>query len=197
MNKGKVLIVNLSKGNLGTGPSHLLGALLITAFSQAAEARRHLPEHERAATSRCTSTSSKTSRPIASHRSSRKRASGVCRSSPPTSKSRSSPKSCNMRSSATPERSSSFASARSTPNASRLSSAYRAHLDFNRDRQPSRLAQAHARRHADAAAPDSDDRLSPAGRPPRKSHRLLAGIPHDAPQAGGSAHRCFLPEDTI
>jgi hypothetical protein len=47
MNKSKVLIVNLSKGNLGTGPSHLLGALLITAFSQAAEARRHLPEHER------------------------------------------------------------------------------------------------------------------------------------------------------
>jgi hypothetical protein len=47
MNKGKVLIVNLSKGNLGTGPSHLLGALLITAFSQAAEARRHMPEHER------------------------------------------------------------------------------------------------------------------------------------------------------
>jgi hypothetical protein len=47
MNKGKVLIVNLSKGNLGTGPSHLLGALLITAFSQAAEARRHMPEHDR------------------------------------------------------------------------------------------------------------------------------------------------------
>jgi hypothetical protein len=47
MNKGKVLIVNLSKGNLGTEPAHLLGALLITACSQAAEARRHLPEHER------------------------------------------------------------------------------------------------------------------------------------------------------
>jgi hypothetical protein len=47
MNKGKVLIVNLSKGNLGTGPAHLLGALLISSFSQAAEARRHIPEHER------------------------------------------------------------------------------------------------------------------------------------------------------
>ena len=47
MNKGKVLIVNLSKGNLGTEPAHLLGALLITACSQAAEARRHMPEHER------------------------------------------------------------------------------------------------------------------------------------------------------
>jgi len=47
MNKGKVLIVNLSKGNLGTEPAHLLGALLITACSQAAEARRHIPEHER------------------------------------------------------------------------------------------------------------------------------------------------------
>ena len=47
MNKGKVLILNLSKGNLGTGPAHLLGALLISSFSQAAEARRHIPEHER------------------------------------------------------------------------------------------------------------------------------------------------------
>jgi hypothetical protein len=47
MNKSKVLIVNLSKGNLGTEPAHLLGALLITACSQAAEARRHMPESER------------------------------------------------------------------------------------------------------------------------------------------------------
>jgi hypothetical protein len=47
MNKGNVLIVNLSKGNLGTEPAHLLGALLITACSQAAEARRHMPESER------------------------------------------------------------------------------------------------------------------------------------------------------
>lgn len=47
MNRGRVLIVNLSKGNLGTGPAHLLGALLITAFSQAAEARRHIPEEDR------------------------------------------------------------------------------------------------------------------------------------------------------
>jgi len=47
MNTGKVLIVNLSKGNLGTEPAHLLGALLITAISQAAEARRNIPEDER------------------------------------------------------------------------------------------------------------------------------------------------------
>jgi hypothetical protein len=47
MNSGKVLIVNLSKGNLGTEPSHLLGALLITAISQAAEARRTIPEENR------------------------------------------------------------------------------------------------------------------------------------------------------
>ena len=47
MNKGKVLIVNLSKGNLGTEPAHLLGALLITACAQAAEARRRMPEDER------------------------------------------------------------------------------------------------------------------------------------------------------
>ena len=42
MNEGKVLIVNLSKGNLGTEPAHLLGALLISAFAQAAEARRNI-----------------------------------------------------------------------------------------------------------------------------------------------------------
>jgi hypothetical protein len=47
MNSGKVLIVNLSKGNLGTEPAHLLGALLITAISQAAEARRTISEDDR------------------------------------------------------------------------------------------------------------------------------------------------------
>ena len=47
MNSGKVLIVNLSKGNLGTEPAHLLGALLITAVSQAAEARRMIAEDDR------------------------------------------------------------------------------------------------------------------------------------------------------
>jgi hypothetical protein len=47
MNRGKVLIVNLSKGNLGTEPAHLLGALLITACAQVAEARRRMPEDER------------------------------------------------------------------------------------------------------------------------------------------------------
>jgi hypothetical protein len=39
INKGNVLIINLSKGNLGTESAHLLGALLITSCSQAAEAR--------------------------------------------------------------------------------------------------------------------------------------------------------------
>jgi hypothetical protein len=47
MNAGKVLIVNLSKGNLGTEPAHLLGALLVTAISQAAEARRDIDEEAR------------------------------------------------------------------------------------------------------------------------------------------------------
>jgi hypothetical protein len=47
MNNGNALIVNLSKGNLGTEPAHLLGALLIAAVSQAAEARRSIPEEER------------------------------------------------------------------------------------------------------------------------------------------------------
>ena len=47
MNRGKVLLVNLSKGNLGTEPAHLLGALLTTAFAQAAEARGSIPEEKR------------------------------------------------------------------------------------------------------------------------------------------------------
>ena len=47
MNSGRVLIVNLSKGNLGAGPSFLLGALLSTAFAQGAEARASIPESRR------------------------------------------------------------------------------------------------------------------------------------------------------
>jgi len=47
MNSGKVLIMNLSKGNLGTEPAHLLGALMISGISQAAEARRNMPEADR------------------------------------------------------------------------------------------------------------------------------------------------------
>lgn len=47
MNEGKVLIVNLSKGKLGTSPAHLLGALLVTAFAQAAEQRAEIPEEGR------------------------------------------------------------------------------------------------------------------------------------------------------
>ena len=47
MNTGKVLIVNLSKGNLGTEPAHLLGSLLTTAFAQAAEARGNMLEENR------------------------------------------------------------------------------------------------------------------------------------------------------
>lgn len=47
MNGGRILIVNLAKGNLGEGPSFLLGALLTTAIAQAAEARAAIPEHQR------------------------------------------------------------------------------------------------------------------------------------------------------
>lgn len=47
MDSGKVLIVKLSKGSLGTDPAHLLGALLINAFSQAAEARQDTSEEMR------------------------------------------------------------------------------------------------------------------------------------------------------
>ena len=47
MDRGQVLIVNLSKARLGEGPAHLLGAFLATAFAQAAEARADRPEHDR------------------------------------------------------------------------------------------------------------------------------------------------------
>jgi hypothetical protein len=46
MNKGKILVCNLSK-RMGTEPSHLLGALLTSAFFQAAERRATIPESER------------------------------------------------------------------------------------------------------------------------------------------------------
>lgn len=47
MDSGRVLVVNLSKGRMGAEPSHLLGALLIAAFGQAAEARQDTPEDDR------------------------------------------------------------------------------------------------------------------------------------------------------
>ncbi len=47
MDEGKILILNLSKGNLGPGPSHLLGALFATGFAQAAQSRADIPEEER------------------------------------------------------------------------------------------------------------------------------------------------------
>ena len=47
MNSRRILIANLSKGELGEGPSYLLGALLATAFSQGAQARALIAEDER------------------------------------------------------------------------------------------------------------------------------------------------------
>ena len=47
MNKGQRLIVNLSKGTLGEAPSHLLGALLVSGFYEAAQRRATIPENER------------------------------------------------------------------------------------------------------------------------------------------------------
>lgn len=46
LDEGGVLICNLSK-RMGEEPSHLLGSLLVTAFTQAAEALADRPEHER------------------------------------------------------------------------------------------------------------------------------------------------------
>ncbi len=47
MNSGRILVVNLSKGKLGEGPAHLLGAFLATAFAQAAESRADMREADR------------------------------------------------------------------------------------------------------------------------------------------------------
>lgn len=45
--RGRILIVNLSKGRIGEGPSHLLGALIVSAITQAALARAALPAADR------------------------------------------------------------------------------------------------------------------------------------------------------
>ena len=47
MDEGKILIVNLSKGRMGAEPAHLLGALLVSAFAQAAESRADTVQSER------------------------------------------------------------------------------------------------------------------------------------------------------
>ncbi len=47
MDDGRILIVNLAKGPLGEGTSHLLGALLSTALATAALSRADRPEAER------------------------------------------------------------------------------------------------------------------------------------------------------
>jgi hypothetical protein len=47
MNKGQRLVVNLSKGKLGEAPSHLLGALLVSSFYDAAQRRAAIPENDR------------------------------------------------------------------------------------------------------------------------------------------------------
>lgn len=47
MDEGRILIVNMSKGALGEGNAHLLGAFLVSKFAQAAFSRADLPERAR------------------------------------------------------------------------------------------------------------------------------------------------------
>lgn len=47
MDDRRVMVANLSKGALGEGPAHLLGALLVTALAQAALSRRDIDEAHR------------------------------------------------------------------------------------------------------------------------------------------------------
>ncbi len=47
MDRGKILIADLSKGRLGEDPARLLGGLLVAGFEQAALSRADTPEHQR------------------------------------------------------------------------------------------------------------------------------------------------------
>lgn len=47
MDEGRILVINLAKGPMGEGTSHLLGALLSTALATAALSRADLPERDR------------------------------------------------------------------------------------------------------------------------------------------------------
>ena len=47
MDEGQVIILNLAKGKIGEGPTHLLGALFTMGFAQAAEMRAAIPENDR------------------------------------------------------------------------------------------------------------------------------------------------------
>jgi len=47
MDDGKILVVNLSKGNLGEDAANLLGSLLVTTIQQAAMSRADVPEDQR------------------------------------------------------------------------------------------------------------------------------------------------------
>lgn len=47
MNEGAIVICDLSKGRLGESTAHLLGALIVTAFAQAALSRASSPQHSR------------------------------------------------------------------------------------------------------------------------------------------------------
>jgi hypothetical protein len=47
MDEGRILICNMSKGGLGEGNAHLLGAFLVSKIAQAAFARADSPEAER------------------------------------------------------------------------------------------------------------------------------------------------------
>lgn len=47
MDRGQILLVNLSKGRLGESPSRLLGSLLVSSLQTAAMSRANLPESDR------------------------------------------------------------------------------------------------------------------------------------------------------
>ncbi len=195
MNKGKVLIVNLSKGNLGTEPAHLLGALLITACSQAAEARRHMPEHERRdftlyvdefqnfATESFASILSEARKwrlsLVAANQANRAVAGSLA--------------TCRLRQRRNARR---LSRRRARRQAACRRTRHEQCGDVGADEQSPSLDQTHARWRAVGAAPDCDPCSSAAGRALGEGHRFRACLPHDAAQARRGTHRGVLPKNS-
>jgi hypothetical protein len=92
MDEGKILLVNLSRGQVGEDNAAILGALMVTKIQLAAMSRADMPL-ETAARSTSTSTSSKTSPPTRSPSFCLRPASTASTSPSPTSTSPRCPKS--------------------------------------------------------------------------------------------------------
>jgi len=194
MSQGKALIVNLSKGNLGTEPAHLLGALLITACSQAAEARRHIPEHARRRLHAVR-------RRVPELRHRQLRFDPIGSAQVAVVAGRRQPDDLAVAGGAATR------SVRQCRNAYRLSrwrarrratfrrTRYGQHGDAHTDEQLPSLDQAHAQRRADAPALAGHIRSPFGGRAVRESRRVHPRPTHEAARIRRGANRRIVPED--